>query len=799
MRHPCAVRQKYLVALVLFVCAVTLSVAEPARAPKSHSLVSLPQLDAIAHQAIDTRQIPGAVILVGHNGHIIFRKAFGWRSLEPRREPMTADTIFDIASLTKVVATTTCIMRLVELGQVRLNDPVMRYIPEFGVNGKMDITVRELLTHYSGLAPDIDLNRVPNDYNSALQVAFQEKPISPPGARFIYSDTNFIVLGALVERVSGVPLDKYAEAHVFRPLKMADTGFRPPASWLPKIAPTEYDERGVMLRGIVHDPRARRVGGVAGHAGLFSTADDLAMFCQALLAGGEILSPLTIEKMTTPQQPPTATSVRGLGWDIDSPLSSNRGELLPVGSFGHTGWTGTSLWIDPTTRTNIIILSNSVHPRGEGSAVSLRSKVATAVAASLHLEVAESEKLRLERITGYNEANYGRNLQVRNGNVAVGLDVLEARNFDLPVFHVPGTPKRIGVFTEPTEADSKGQRTIDVLAHAPGISVTAIFAPEYDEFSATSSPATSLIHDSATNVPIFPVGCGVDRVHPSMDVLKQLDAIFIDIQDSGTRINSCQTALGYFLEAAKESDAEIVMLDRPNPITGSFIQGPVADDHWPDHSGGYYPVPVRHGMTIGELAKMFNSERHIGARVTVVPMQDWIRGDWFDSTFLLWNPTPNLRSLTEATLYDGIALLEATNISVGRGTDKQFEFVGAPWVNPHQLATYLNAREIAGVRFVPTAFTPSSSAYAGQACSGVNIIVLDRTVLDVPELGIEMAAALRHLYPNQFKIDEQTELLTDGATLTSLRAGDDPLRIAAAWRDSMEHFEQVRQRYLIYR
>ena len=389
-------------------------------------------LDGIVQQAIRDEQIPGAVVLVGHDGQVIYRKAFGERALEPRREAMTVDTIFDLASLTKVVATTTAVMQLVEKGQIRVNEPVVKYIPQFAENGKEEITVRELLTHYSGLPEDLDLVQPWEGWETALHMAYAEKPIYPPGSRFLYSDINFIVLGALVERVSEMSLDAYCQKNVFAPLKMTHTRFLPPAAWLPKIAPTQYDEHDKMLRGVVHDPTARRMGGVAGHAGLFSTADDLAIFAQALLDGSTILSPLMVEKMTTPQQPPTSQVLRGFGWDIDSPFSSNRGDLLPVGSFGHTGFTGTSLWIDPTTRTYIIVLTNAVHPRGKGSAVALRSKIATAVAAALPLTVAEKDELRWESITGYNEAQTAaRRMAVRNGTVQTGIDVLEAHGFDL--------------------------------------------------------------------------------------------------------------------------------------------------------------------------------------------------------------------------------------------------------------------------------------------------------------------------------------------------------------------------------
>ncbi|HLO07993.1 MAG TPA: serine hydrolase domain-containing protein, partial [Terriglobales bacterium] len=229
--------------------------------------------------------MPGAVLLVGHDGQVIYRKAFGNRALEPRREPMTADTIFDLASLTKVIATTTAVMQLVQKGEVRLNDPVAKYIPEFAQNGKEDVTVRNLLTHYSGLRGDFDLDPPWQGRDAALRLAYAETPVYPPGSRFIYSDTNFITLGVLVEHVTGKTLDEYCARKIFRPLHMTHTRFLPPASWRPKIAPTEYDEQGKMLRGVVHDPRARRMGGVAGHAGLFSTADDLSKFALALLQG----------------------------------------------------------------------------------------------------------------------------------------------------------------------------------------------------------------------------------------------------------------------------------------------------------------------------------------------------------------------------------------------------------------------------------------------------------------------------------------------------------------------------------
>ena len=796
----------------------------------SNSESRLQVIDPIIQQAVREGQIPGAVVLIGHDGRIVYRKAYGWRSLEPRRETMTLDTIFDLASLTKVIATNTAMMQLIEGGKVKPNESVARYLPEFAQNGKDDITVRQLLVHYSGLAPDLDLTQPWEGKDTAYRMAFEQQPELPPGSAFVYSDINFIVLGALVERVTGEALNTYTAQHVFAPLKMEHTRFLPPAAWHAKIAPTYYDENKKMLRGVVHDPTARRMGGVAGHAGLFSTADDLAKFAQALLDGGRgVLDPLMVEKMTTPQQPPNATAVRGFGWDIDTPFSSNRGDLLPVGSYGHTGFTGTSLWIDPTTKTYIILLTNAVHVGEKANAVSLRTKVATAVTAALHLTVDEKEKLRWESITGYNEAqSAARRIPARNGEVKTGIDVLEEHGFDVlrgastaanagqgstasptdasaAQTSTAGTggaiPKRkIGVLTNQTGVDSQGRRTIDVLAGATGIQLTAIFSPEHGVTGTLDTTDVRNTKDAATGVTVYSVYGATDAARrPPLEVLQGLDAVVIDLQDAGTRFYTYETTMSYFLEAAAKAGIDIVVLDRPNPINGSFVQGPISDANVQIFTNSF-SLPVRHGMTIGELAQMFNEERGFHAKLKVVPMEGWMRGDWYDSTGLAWiNPSPNLRSMVEAALYPGVGLIEGTNVSVGRGTDTPFELLGAPWIKSRELAAYLNARDIAGVRFVPVAFTPSSSNFAGERCEGVNILLTGRNVLDAPELGIELAAALHKLYPAEFKMDKMVPLLANQAAYEGLNLGRDPRRIAQDWQDSLEKFQAMREKYLLYK
>jgi uncharacterized protein YbbC (DUF1343 family)/CubicO group peptidase (beta-lactamase class C family) len=812
--------------LLAFTCFA--SAATPARrAPKAASGVgsrapSRAILDprfvpvaAVVQQAIAEHKIPGAVLLVGHNGKVVYRQAFGHRSVEPTVEPMTINTIFDMASLTKPLATAMSMMRLLELGQVRLNDTLAHYIPECAANGKQDITLRQLLTHYSGFRPDIDLKPDWTGYDEAIRLSCAEKLQAPPGSAFIYSDTNYILLGEVVRRVSGMTLDKYATAHIFSPLGMQRTRFLPPPEWRPLIAPTAHeidDTSGPMLRGVVHDPRARRMGGVAGHAGLFSTADDVAKLAQALL-DRKPLAPLVIEKMTTPQTPPNATALRGLGWDIDTPFSSNRGDLLPVGSFGHTGFTGTSLWIDRTTSSYIVLLANGVHPRGPGgTVVELRTKVATAVAVALKLAPSASEKLRIAEITGYNELLPGlRRVTARNGQVLNGIDVLEAENF-APLHPDIAKPRRIGIVTNQSGLTLDGRRTIDVLANVSGLKLAAIFSPEHGVTGSVDTSNVGNTVDAATGVAVYSVYGDTDaKKRPSLDVLRQLDAVIYDIQDAGVRFYTYETTLGYFVEAAGKSGTELVVLDRPNPINGVQVQGPVSDGGSRAPGGSceasagcpfidYFPEPVRQGMTVGELAQMFNAERQLGARLTVVPMRNWLRGDWFDSTGqVLIAPSPNLRNLTEMILYPGVCIVEGTNVSVGRGTYTPFEIVGAPWIKPRELAAYLNARNLAGVRFVPTTFTPAKdSKLGGQLLGGINIVLIDRNVLDGPQMGVEIASALHTLYPREFQMERMVQLLGNRAAYDAVAAGQDPRRIAEDWRDDVERFMKMREKYLIY-
>jgi uncharacterized protein YbbC (DUF1343 family)/CubicO group peptidase (beta-lactamase class C family) len=753
-----------------------------------------PALDAAIQQAIQEGRLPGAVLVVGHEGRIVYRKAYGNRAIVPQREAMTTDTIFDCASLTKVVATTPSLMKLFEEGKFRLNDKVTQYIPEFQ-GGKSEITIRDLLTHFSGLQPDVPLQTPWSGYQRGIELANTFPPAGPPGVRFVYSDINFILLGEIVHRLSGEMLSDYARRNIFEPLGMKDTMFCPPASLVPRIAPTEQiAPNKAPLRGVVHDPTARNMGGIAGHAGLFSTADDLARFAQMMLNGGElngarVLSPMTVAKFTEPQSPPDQPILRGLGWDIDSPLSGNRGDLFPIGSYGHTGFTGTSLWIDPSSKTYVILLANSVHPHPRPALTPLRGEVANIVAAALG---AHRQGITL---TGYNETVRGpgaRREVARNGATKSGLDVLEDQQF------APFQGKRIGLITNHTGVDRAGRRNVDVMRRA-GVQVVALFSPEHGFVGREDRPGIPDSIDPATGIRIYSLYGATRR--PTPEMLRGLDALVFDIQDIGARFYTYETTMAYAMEAAAAAKIPFYVLDRPNPITGVHVEGPLLDPGNESFVGYFAGLPVRHGMTIGELAKLFNGERRIGAALTVVPMEDWQRGDWYDSTNLPWiNPSPNMRSLLAAILYPGLCLLEASqNFSVGRGTDAPFEQIGADFIDGRQFAAYLNKRLIPGVRVYPTSFTPTESNFKGVRVEGVRFVITNRELLDSTRLGLEVAAALEKLYPGRIDFAASKRLIGSEEVIRRLRAGEDPRQIVERFSDALQGFFKIRDKYLIYR
>lgn len=765
---------RVMVPLFVFACALsaTAFAALPEAEPGSVGLDprALARIDQAVNQAIDDHAVPGAVVLVGRHGKIAYVKAFGRRAIVPEPEPMTRDTIFDMASLTKPVATASAVMLLIEQGKVKLDDLIITHLPEFANHGKEAITVEMLLRHRAGLIPDNPIADYKDGPETAWKHLAELTPRFPPGDRFLYSDVNFLILGRLVERLSGQPLDQFAQAHVFEPAGMADTRFTPGEDLRNRIAPTEPDEPGTMLRGTVHDPRSRALGGVAGHAGLFSTADDLALYAQMLLAGGkapngtQVLAPATVASMIDPARTPPHQR-RGLGWDVATSYSSPKGERFGPRGFGHTGFTGTSIWVDTDTDTFVILLTSRLHPDGkQSSPTALRSAIATIVAEAV-----------LDQPVGT--------------DVWCGIDVLIRSNFQ----GLRG--KRIGLVTNHTGRSRDGRSTIDVLFKAPEVKLLALFSPEHGIRGAVDR-AVNDGRDEATGLPIYSLYG--DTRKPRPETLKGLDVLVYDIQDVGARFYTYISTLGLVLEAAREANLGMMVLDRPNPIGGLAVGGPVREDEFASFIA-YHALPVRHGMTVGELARMFNAERGLGAELTVVACRGWRRGDLYDRAGLLWvNPSPNMRSLTEALLYPGVGLLEATNLATGRGTDTPFERVGAPYIDPVEFAGALNRLALEGVRFVPVRFTPTERQFANEDCGGVYIQITDRDAFDPIDLGLGMAIVLRRLYRDQWKPEALLRFIGHRSTYEAIVSGGNLQAARKCFGAGLDAFRVRRARALLY-
>lgn len=848
----------FLLTLCLCVSAVNISAQGlPVAAPQTVGMnaAKLNQIDALVEADIAAKKLPGAVVLVGHKGKIVFRKAYGNRSLVPTVEKMTVDTIFDVASLTKPIATATSIMILVEQGKLRLSDTVGMYIPDIDDANAKRVTIQQLLTHTSGYRPDFDLGEKWTGRDGMLEALKKEKLRTPPGTRFVYSDIGFIVLATIIERVNrgpvwiedGLPdtssVAGFSKENLFKPLRLESTYFSNfyssssltivPKGTIGRVAPTEnikgqnsylgskFDgdvaKGNQILLGRVHDPTSYRMGGIAGHAGLFSTADDLARYCQMLLNGGtldgkRVMSAQTVAKMTTPVVVSESGDARGLGWDINTSFSQNRGELFPLGSFGHTGFTGTGVWIDRVSGTFVVFLSNRVHPDGKGDVGPLRAKVATVVASAVEDTPVEAYRLAestynsaiASQVPRFKEfvaaaakaptsaASSGAAGAAAFQSVLNGIDILERDKFK----QLAGL--KIGLVTNHTGRNLAGKQTIDILKEAPNVNLVALFSPEHGIRGELDTEKIDDSKDEKTGLPVYSLyKDGMRRPKPEQTAT--IDAFVYDIQDIGARFYTYTATLKNVMEEAAKAGKPVFILDRPNPINGNDIDGILANEDKLSFIAAH-TTPVRYGLTIGELGMMMNAERKIGADVRVIKMDGWSRAMWFDETGQTWvNPSPNMRSLTEATLYPGIGLLETTNVSVGRGTDTPFEVVGAPWINGRNLAKYLNERNLRGARFVPIRFKPNASVFKDEECGGINIIITDRNAFDSVGTGIEIATALRKIYAADWQVDRYARLLVNQEILDAVKRGESAENIDKLVRPKKEEFNTRRASYLLYK
>ena len=754
-------------------------------------------INEAANEAVASGEIPGAVVLVGRGDDILLHRAYGSRRLLPQPAPMTVDTIFDLASLTKPFGTTLAVMRLVERGAIKLDAPLGRYLKEFRDKQYDEITIKRLLTHSAGLAAYPPNGTVSAGFPRAAS-AIAKLPLDyPPGSAFQYSDTGFILLSEVVRRVSGTPLDRYLEKTVFKPLGLNDTSFHPKAGALGRVAPTEF-VNGLLLRGEVHDQRARLLGGVAGHAGMFSTSADLSRIIRMLLNRGtldrhRIFEPATVKEMWEPA--PDSKGSRALGWDVSSSFSKTMAPFFPEGSVGHLGFTGTAVWIDPPTRSYLIVLTNRVHPYGGGAARIRDLRIRAAAVAGSQLfqppVVADPGPISGPAADGQApERVLPGEAALPPERVLTGLDVLADQKFAMLSGH------SVGLVTNQTGVDMRGRRAIDLIANAPGVRLQAIFTPEHGLMGQAD---TDVPHgrDAATGKPIWSL-YGVTR-RPTPAMLKDITLLVFDIQDVGARYYTYLATLVYVMEEAAKQRIPVLVLDRPNPINGRIVEGPLMDPDLQSFTAPH-PIPVRTGLTIGEFGKLAAAERKIPVSLTVVPLVGWERDRWFDETGLPWvNPSPNIRSVTQALLYSGVGLLEATNLSVGRGTDMPFEVIGAPWIEPRGLAEALNRQGLRGVRFDPIWFTPTADVYASTSCGGVRIVVTDREAIRPVTVAFALARTLRERHRDQFRPESIQNLLVNRSTMWAFLRGEVLDRLVAWAEVDRSSFLNRRASYLMYR
>ena len=733
-------------------------------------------IDPLMQQALTQGEMSGAVLTIVHQDAVIFEKAYGWRQLEPERIPMSLDAVFDLASLTKPIATASCVMKLVENKIIALDDPVSKHIPEFSANGKEAITIRQLLLHTSGLTPDNSINDYVGTRSEMLDKIWNIKLSYEPNSDFRYSDVGFIVLGELIERKSGLNVHQYSQQHIFQPLQMTDTTFLPSPTLRQRAVATEKRD-GQWMVGDVHDPRAFALGGIAGHAGLFSTAKDLSIFAKALLhnretQGTKILTASTLLEMTK-AYPVPRDGLRGLGWDKRSGYSSNRGETMTRTAFGHGGFTGTAIWIDPDLQLAVIFLSSRLHPDGKGT-INPLAGVIGATAANFA-----------------RAANQNIDSTLPPHEVLCGIDVLERNHFK----SLQGA--NVGLITNQTGQSRNSISTPLLLKQANGVNLKAIFSPEHGLQGKLDQSNIGDGKDEATGLPIYSL-YGANRA-PTDDALEGIDTLVFDIQDIGTRFYTYISTMGNAMEVANRKGLRFVVLDRPNPINGIDISGPLLDDNIRSFVA-YHNIPLRHGMTAGELAKMLVAENNWKIKLDVIEVRGWSRDMYLDDTDLFWiRPSPNMRTLNQALLYPGIGVIEFTNVSVGRGTDTPFERVGAPWIDARKVVNRLETYSLQGVRFLPERFTPNSSKFEGEECQGFQILVTDRSAINPVRIGLAIAHALHREHPDQWQHTQLIKLLGSQSVIDSLLAESDIAKVFAVSESTTDAFRLRRKAFLLYR
>lgn len=717
-------------------------------------------------RAVDESSSPGAVALVGDAQEVFFHEAYGLRQREPEVIPATPDTLYDLASLTKVVATTTAAMLLVQQGVLDLDGSVAQYvpIPEFRA-----LTPRHLLTHTSGLHPGRPYYKTATSIDDMLQRYAADGLQSTPGTRRRYSDAGFMLLGRTVELAARDSLDAFCKRAIFEPFGMHETGFNPPPELAARAAATERCAwREFVVQGKVHDENAYAVGGVSGHAGLFSTATDLHKFCVGLL-DGKVLDEDTLLTMLHPDEVPFYPW-QGLGWQLD-PWEESVNGFVPVRwALGHTGWTGTSMWLDVGSGTHAILLGNTCHPsRANRQNRTLRQNFYTGVAETFYPE---------------------------SSNTHTGLDRLLYEDFDL----LRG--KRIAVLTHHAAVDSQGRHLLDVLRLDPSIAVDTVFSPEHGLQG--QAEAGESVSGQSGAIPI--VSLYGEQRKPDREILRRVKAFVIDMQDVGSRYYTYMATMKDCLEACGEAGTQVIVLDRPNPVGGVVLEGPIAQVTGSPVCCAQ--IPVRHGMTMGELAIYFvqNEIRGRKPEVLVSTLGGWPRRFYFEQCSLPWvPPSPNIPTPASALAYVGTCLFEGTNLNEGRGTETPFEVIGAPWLNAEDVIASVEPAARLGCYLQAAPYRPrsipgkaSSPRHMDETCQGVFIHVTNRDQFRPFYLGIALIDAIRRRHRDVFEFGPSFDVLAGGPALREALERDvAPGDLIEAWRPALAAFDAKRpKRYL---
>ncbi len=712
-------------------------------------------------EAVRDSKGPGAVALVGTPDGVIFHAASGNAQSQPRRRAAATDTVYDLASLTKVVATTTAILKLRDAQTIDLDQPAGEWIP---IPAFMKFTIRQLLNHTAGLTAGKPLYRTHKSIDAMLQYYASLPLLNPPGERYRYSDVGFMALGKIVEIAGRDSLDAFCEREIFRPLGMTDTQFNPPKSLKSRIAATEKCQwRGRVMLGEVHDENAYAVGGVSGHAGLFSTAQDLGLFCRALLSG-EVLSDTTFQAMTQRGQIPH-WPWQGLGWVLDPWSTLNEGFLPARTAFGHTGWTGTCMWQDPESGVYAVLLGNTCHP-------SRRNR--------------DNGEFRR---TFYNAV--AKEVLPNQTNTQVGLDRVVRERFE----GLRG--KRIALLTNHAAKDSLGRHILDVFALAPEAKLTRLYSPEHGLRG--QAEAGAAVSSQGGQIPI--VSLYGDRKAPTADELAQVDVFLVDLQDVGARYYTYAATMKACMKACEAAGTPVVILDRPNPVGGLVLEGPIATE-----AGSlvrYARIPIRHGMTLGELAVYFKRTEFTSPRFSVLvkTMENWNRHRLYDECQLAWTPpSPNLPTAQTALAYVGMCLFEGTNLNEGRGTDRPFLVAGAPWLNAKRIVAAVRPEDRAGFELTTADYTPKSipgkaanPRFQDERCEGIALRIVSPKDARPFRLTIALLSAIREEHKRKLEWLPFFDTLAGTEQLRAqIDAGTPAAQIVAGYEAALAQFDADR-------